>query len=680
MTRFTLVAAGALVFWLGVGLGAADSAEEPPAAEQWRALSAPEKLALVRGIVVGSQVAMNSAERHFRVGLSGLTAKPEWFRDPLDRDVYAASVRWAEGEGLRKAMQRSLLSGKPEQIVPQLDGFYGEPRNARIEPGWAVMAVSKRYWDDERKWAHDKLLAIRAWSNLQWLNRTKQRDKAAPTFQWDRTVGTGPFGTAPRPDGTAETYYSLDPYYAAACLRVQDEVQQKSLRLAWHFPRWSEMGYRPMIEGYRRHFAGFFAKVDATTGLPPTRIVGLFEDRLKKDKPRRGHCVDAAEWAAELAVALADDPKARQTAVDYLDAVWRNHWVPGRGLYGVVDLETGRRMCPGVKINYYGRLGTSMAEVFHLTKDPKWRDRVQELNAFVWSRRRNPDRAYVRLFFDAENPEDGYNVEVQLSSKEAGVSDDSDSIYYIRDVFRQYQRTGLPLLKEMVSRHGRDYIDAAWLGDEVGHFTRHWWVNVRPLSRRMYGDGRYNSNYQMALAASLAESPQDKRYFLDYLDKQIATFRKLDSVAGLFGQQFLDGGRVEPEYGYNQDDWGICCSQEIYCDIFLAAYEAGGESKYLDEARRQMDRMLQVGPKYWNPRNASFPAVAVRLARHLGPPVRVEIKLGAKDAELRLRRDGKEVLRAVVPTEVAVVYLPKGSYEAQITAGRQVRRESIAAQ
>jgi len=622
-------------------------------------------------------LAADIAQRHFRVGLSGLTAKPEWFRDPLDRQVYAASIRWADGEGLRKAMQRSVLSGRAEDLVPRIDGFYHELRNQRIDHPWAVWAVSKRAWDDERKWAADKLIAIRAWSNLQWLNRTRQRDRVRPTFHWDHPVGTGPFGTAPRPDGCAETYYSLDPYCAAAMLRVADELGRKTLRMTWHYDRWRELNYRPMIEAYRRTFADYFARLDADRGLVPMKIGGLFERDLPKPKPRRAHCVDAAPWAADFAAALADDAQALQAAADYLDAIWRQHWLPGQGLYGVVDLDTGRRLVPGVKINYYGRLGTAMALLFQYTKDAKWRDRVLELNQFVWNHRRNPQRAYVPLFIDAENPDVSYNVEVQLSSKEAGVSDDSDSIYYIRDVFRQYELTALPLLKEMVYRHGRDYIDAAWLGNEVGHFTRHWWINVRPLSRRMYGDGRFNSNYQMALAAHLADTPQDKRYFLDYLDKQLATFRKLDSVAGLFGQQFLDGGRVEPEYGYNQDDWGISQSQEIYCDILLAAHEACGDPGYLDQARQQMDRMLAAGPKYWNPRNASLPSVAVRLARAVNWPARVEVDLGAEAATLTLQRGGAEVLQALVPSRFAVLYLPAGTYTATIQRGAETSRQEL---
>jgi len=678
---------------------------DSPAAS-WQALSPVEKTTLVRGIIAGSQLAMDIAQRHFRVGLAGLTAKPEWFREPLDREVYAASVRWADGEGMRKVVQRAVLSGKFEELVPQIDGFYAEPRNQRIDHAWAVWAVGKRAGDDERKWAADKLLAVRSWSNLQWLNRTKQRDRVRPTFQWDRTVGTGPFGSARRPDGEAETYYSLDPYCAAAMLRVVDEIGvenlsqnrhsqlgrpgdtearigsgtgSKTLRLSWHYDRWSEMQYRPMVEAYRRTFTAFFARPDAATGLVPVKVLGLFERDLAKPGTKRAHCVDAAPWAGDFAAALGDDPEALKTTAEYLDAVWRQHWVPRRGLYGVIDLETGKRLVSGVKINYYGRLGTALALLFKYTQDPKWRDRVLELNQFVWDHRRNPQRAYVPLFIDAENPDFSYNVEVQLSSKEAGVSDDSDSIYYIRDVFRQYELTGLPLLKEMVSRHGRDYIDAAWLGDEAGHFTRHWWVNVRPLSRRMYGDGRFNSNYQMALAAHLADAPQDKRYFLDLLDKQLATFRKLDSVAGLFGQQFLDGGRVEPEYGYNQDEWGISQSQEIYCDIFLSAYEAGGERRYLDEARRQMNRMLEVGPKYWNPRNAGFPAVAARLVRALGRPARVELDLGGEKSTLRLERENREVLKAEVPTRFAVLYLPKGTYTATIESGGQARQQTILA-
>ncbi|MBI5395083.1 MAG: hypothetical protein HZA91_07285 [Verrucomicrobia bacterium] len=652
----------------------------PTAGDLWRQQSPAEKVAQVRGIIEGSQVSVDSFERYLKPTMMGLTADPAWISDPVHRGAYGARASWGRQEGLKKGLQRSRFGGKPEAVAALLDKFYVEPRNARVTPANAVWLVNTgAFKDDERKWAHDKVQAHRAAANVRWLTETKQRDKGRPTLAWDRTVGTGPFGTAKRADGATETYYSLDPYYAAAMFRVEDEVKSERLRLTWHIAKWHDLNYRPMTEAYRRTFRRMFANQDKVTGLLVTRLHKLTERELGEKKPKRAHDLSDATWGAEFALALRDDPEIVKACLAYLDAVWRSHWVAGKGFYGVVDLDTGARLAPGVKINFYGYFGTALAEVYALTKNAKWRDRVQEINQWVWSRRRNPARAYVPLFLDAENPEFSYNVEAQVSAKEAGWSDDSDSIYYIRDVFEQWKLTGMPLLKEIVSRHGRDYIEAAWLGDAIGHFTRHWWVDVQPLSQRMYGDGRFNSNYQMAHAAALAATAQEKRFFLDYLDKQLATFQKLDGVAGLFGQQFLDGGKVVPEYGYGMDDWGLSQSQEQYCSIYLAAYEAGGERKYLDAAKAQMDRMLAAGPQYWNPRNASFPPTAVRLANALGRPARAEISLGAKDSELRLLRDGAEVFKAKVPAEVAVIYLPPGDYTAEITAGGATRREAVRA-
>jgi hypothetical protein len=655
-------------------------ADAPTAGDAWRQLSPTEKVALVRGIIEGSQVSVDSFHCHLKPTMMALIAEPEWMRDSVHRGAYGARASWANQEGLKKGLQRSRFGGKPETVAAMLDKFYAEPRNARITPANAVWLVNTgALKDDERKWAHDKVQAHRAAANVKWLTETKQRDKAKPTLAWNRTVGTGPFGVATRPDGKMETYYSLDPFYAAAMFRVEDEVKSERLHLTWHIAKWHDLGYRPMIEVYRRTFQRMFASQDKTTGLIATKLHKLTERELGEKKPKRAHNLSDATWGAEFAVALRDDPATLKRCLDYLDTVWSLHWVAGRGFYGIVDLDTGARLAPGVKINFYGYFGAALAEIYALTKDAKWRDRVQEINQLVWSRRRNPARAYVPLFLDAENPNFSYNVEAQVSAKEAGWSNDSDSIYYIRDVFEQWKLTDLPLLKEIVLRHGRDYIEAAWLGDAIGHFTRHWWVDVQPLSQRMYGDGRFNSNYQMAHAAALVETAKEKRFFLDYLDKQLTTFQKLDGVAGLFGQQFLDGGKIVPEYGYGMDDWGLSQSQEQYCAIQLAAYESSGERKYLDAAKAQMDRMLAVGPQYWNPRNASFSAVAVRLAKALGQPARVEIALGTKDTELRLLRGGDEVFKAKVVAEFAVIFLPPGDYTAEITASGQTQRKTLRA-
>lgn len=656
------------------------SAEPDSPAGRWQSFSPEVKRAFIEGVLAGSRVSLGSFDCFNRAAVMGLSADPKWMADPIRQQAYAARIDWALKEGLTKGMQRASLSGKPEELATQLDQFYSEPRNEHIDPAWVVWLAKNGGLGDARKWASLKLPALRAYANVQWLNSMHKRDQVRPTFQWDRSVGNGPFGSAARPDGARETYFSLDPYCAAALLRIQDDVGRKTLRSEWGIARWNELSYRPLVEAYRRTCTSMMAKRDPAKGLVPSRLPRLLTAELKKHTGQAQpiHSLDDAGWAAEFVVALADDPPLRRASLDYLEAVWQHHWVPGRGLYDGVELASGKRLVPAVKITSYGRLGTTMAEVYRSTNDSKWRDRVLELNQLVWSRRRNPQRAYVPLFLDAENPQFSFNVEANIDTKHAGLSDDTDSIYYIRDVFRQYLLTGLPLLKEIVARHGRDYIEAAWLGDQIGHFTRHWWIDVRPLSRRMYGDGRFNSNYQMTMAAHLADTPKDKRDFLDFLDKQLATFRRLDGVAGLFGQQFLDGGQIVPEYGYGMDDWGLSQSQEQYLEILLSAYEASGERKYLDDARRHADRMLAVGPEYWNPRNAGFPAAAVRLARLLGPPRRVEIRLGSSGGTLVLVRDGRQVFKADVPSQFAVVYLPPGQYDAEITAAGQTRRQAIA--
>ncbi len=56
-------------------------------------------------------------------------------------------------------------------------------------------------------------------------------------------------------------------------LRVADELGRKTLRMTWHYDRWRELNYRPMIEAYRRTFADYFARLDADRGLVPVGAI-----------------------------------------------------------------------------------------------------------------------------------------------------------------------------------------------------------------------------------------------------------------------------------------------------------------------------------------------------------------------------------------------------------------------
>jgi hypothetical protein len=55
----------------------------------------------------------------------------------------------------------------------------------------------------------------------------------------------------------------------------------------------------------------------------------------------------------------------------------------------------------------------------------------------------------------------------------------------------------------------------------------------------------------------------------------------------------------------------------------------------------------------------------------------VEVALGVRDGELRLLRNGTEVLKTKVPAERAVIFLPPGDYTAEITAAGKTRREPV---
>jgi len=661
--------------------GATHAAAPEAPAEAWQRMTQGEKYHFARGVTEGSQLAVESWERYLYGQNTALAADPLWFSDALVREGYKAKLEVGPREADR-GRARSVLTGAPESVAARLDAFYAEPLNAHIAHSLAVWVLQflgkdSPLGDD----VPDKLKAARAFANLQWLDQTGQRQTARPTLQWDGQVGRGPFGRARRAEGGSEVYYSLDPYYAAALSMLAPKAEPMRLqRNSWGAAQWSHAQFHPLTEALRKDANALLARRESSTGLVAETLKSKDAKRLGANAPQKVHTLTGADDLLRDAVtALADDAALLAACAAHLDAVWRHHFVAGKGLYRYVDATTGQRLESAVRIQEYGKLGTRMAEMFRLTRDVKWRERVQELNALVWSRRRNPGRGFVPLEIDAEKAGVSFNVEAGIASEAASWTGDSDCIYYLRDVFAQWRLTDLPLLKEIVLRHGRDFAQAAWLGDKAGHFSRNWWVDGRPLTSRMYGDGRFNTNYQLGMAALLAPDAAEKQKFLALLDRQLATFQRLDGVGGMFGQQFLSNGRVAPEYGHAMDGFGICTSQEQYVAIDLVAWQASGERRYLDAAKALMDRMLVAGPAYWNPQNNHFPIVAVALADALARPMRVEIPMGGTGAELSLIQDGKPVFATTVPAECAIVYLPPGRYEAVIKRDEKTQRRVLEA-
>jgi hypothetical protein len=662
-------------------LHAADAMPLPLPAQTWQQMTPGEKLNFARGVIEGSQLGVESWERYLYGQNTALAAEPSWFSDPLLREGYKAKLEVGAREAER-GRKRSVLAGKPESVSARLDAFYAEPLNARITHSLAVWVLQFLGEDlPQDNYVPDKLKAARAFANLQWIDQTGQRQTARPALQWDGKVGPGPFGRARRTDGGSEVYYSLDPYYAAALFMLAPKDEPMRLqRNSWGAAHWSHVQFRPLTEALRKDANALLARRESATGLVAEALKSKDAKRLGAKAPEKVHTLTGADdLLRDAATALADDAALLAACAEHLDAVWRHHFVTGKGLYRYVDVTTGQRLESFVRIQEYGKLGTRMAEMFRLTHEAKWRARVQELNELVWSRRRDPRRGFVPLVIDAEKAGVSFNVEAGIASEAASWTGDSDCIYYIRDVFEQWRLTDLALLKEIVLRHGSDFAQAAWLGDKAGHFSRNWWVDGRPLTSRMYGDGRFNTNYQLGMAAILAPDAAEKQKFLAMLDRQLATFQRLDSVGGMFGMQFLSNGKVAPEYGHAMDDFGICTSQEQYVAIHLVAWQASSERRYLDAAKAHMDRIILAGPAYWNPQNNHFPIVAVALADALARPMRFEIPLGGTGAELSLLQDGKSVFTTTVPAECAVVYLPPGRYEAVTKLGGKTQRQVLEA-
>ncbi|NUQ64692.1 MAG: hypothetical protein HUU20_19695 [Pirellulales bacterium] len=116
---------------------------------------------------------------------------------------------------------------------------------------------------------------------------------------------------------------------------------------------------------------------------------------------------------------------------------------------------------------------------------------------------------------------------------------------------------------------------------------------------------------------------------------------------------------------------GLSPQQTIFVEILLDAYDASGQKQWLEEAESLAARVLRDGRDKMRIEGGQAGRAFLRLATALHPVCRLELALKQPGSGLKITRDGRPCLDAKVPADIAVVYLPRGTYVVEVDGQRQ---------
>jgi len=559
------------------------------------------------------------------------------------------------------------MRGTPEEMVKQLDQFYANKRNHVISVADGAMLVN---WGanvaGDRSWVSLVVQSYRSYGNFMRVQREGKRLSVAAPLAQKVEVTPGPFGQAQRPDGTTESYYSLDPYIGAALYAAWPRLKTPE-KTNWYQRRQGAdlvrlktlLRYRPAAAANRLWLHKYFDRVVGKTSLVPEGYHG--ERPPLKDCHDHSWVLQALMFVRRAAQWFPDDLDLLRKAEQVHEGIVRRHFVQGKGFYNFVDVNTGQRAGPKIVIPSFPA-GEAAAALYVATGKEKYKDVARELSRVPWQCRREESTALVPRAIDIEGVEP--------------YTWDTDAIYWLRRLKECHEATGDEWYKEPIVRTADDYVRFCW-SDEVGMFlTRGMYADGSPYTDYFCGDAHFNSIYLLCHAAELTG---DRKY-LGLARRQLRTARDAQGTSGLFGLITLVNGKPEPYYGYSQDDYGNGQCQCAFLRVMLQTYLTSGEAKDLEEAREFADLLLKVGPKYWGyPHLYGATYAFLELAAARRAHARVEIAAPMGNWKLDVEGKGGQ-MSVVVPNEAAVVYLPKGPYTIRITCQGRTKTVEINAQ
>ncbi|MFQ4136149.1 hypothetical protein PGN35_007490 [Nodosilinea sp. PGN35] len=488
-------------------------------------------------------------------------------------------------------------------------------------------------------------LAAVTTAGLVWLAHSRAPSASLP-----------PLATATRPDGQSEAYYAAGDAALTTGLALLNDYWTTLLNenpaLARghvdHYlpPTLKALGYRPADALMAELAETFFAARDPQTGLIPY----AYEAELPRDPKAPDAIFTTAnkqpvgliDRAAELCQWSPGDRALQSQCVDLAQSTIDHFDVPQpttepTGLWGWVDVTSGAAPRHALTLTQdYGQVALGMVKL--AAAKPELRPWADEKLAFVWQ---HPQSSTLPLLYEQF-------VLTQGLERPEEPSSDTDTLYFVRQLFELCELTGTPQYCDWAMATTDVWVERAWV-PQWGHFIR----KLNPDGSRavdsLYGDGKYNTLYILVQAYRVTGD----RAYLDRLQLAWNTLRHL-------GQDGLAPEMVER--GEMVVDQGLDPQQTIFLDILLEAYAASDDPAFLRAADDLGDRILEEGESVMRLESGQAGGALLRLAQARQGIGRLELELPATETQLTLRHRGRTLLQTQVPGKIAIVYLPQGHY------------------
>ncbi len=470
-----------------------------------------------------------------------------------------------------------------------------------------------------------------------------------------------------RVDGTKEVYYAAGDTFLTTSFDLMDrywsEIAKTDKRLLrGHLDNYLpiallQLNHKP-AEAMMRSFAdSFFSARNPQTGLIPYSYdewSSTFQVETGGKQP-----VVLLEKGVELYQWFPNNPDLQKKVVALALATMKYfdfELQPGKkgGMWNYVDVKSGGEPRSRVaRTQDFGAIANGLAYLSHKTGDPrflKWAD--QKLD-FVWQHRMNKN---LPLLAEQFTPTSALIDPEENSS-------DTDTLYHVQLLFDLYDLTGEKKYRDWAIAVTNLWFEKAW-NETGGHFIRKLNPDGTPAVDELYGDGKYNTLYILIDAYRVTK---DAKY-IDRFKQAWGNLLKMGKDG--FVPQRVERGKMVDKYGLDKQ-------QTIFLDILVAAYEASKDLEILQQAQALGKRILERGETVMRLEGGQAGHAFLRLALAQQKIRRLEVTLGKAGTNLTVTRDGNSVLEVKVPAEVAVVYLPEGTYNIEVVKDGISQKESI---
>lgn len=458
-----------------------------------------------------------------------------------------------------------------------------------------------------------------------------------------------------------EAYYIAGDKFLIAGFDIMDRYWSEIAKTGKHLLRGhldnylpialKSLDYQPADVMMGSFAESFFSTRNPHTGLIPFSYDSL--DPFSNMSTGNKQPVALISKGVEICQWFPDDLNLLKKCVALAEATIKHFDENNAGMWGWVEVKDGQPKSKVTLTQDYGAVANGLAYLSQKTGNPKFIKWANQKLEFVWQNRMNQHLALLEEQFTP--------TQAFLRSEER--SSDTDTLYYVRQLFDLHQLTGEKKYLDRAMAVTNLWYDKAWV-EQWGHFIRKLNPDGKPAVNQLYGDGKYNTLYILVQAYRTTKDPQYIQRFRQAWDNL------LNMGKDGFVPEYIEQGKMVNRYGLDQQ-------QTIFLDILVAAYEASGDKEILEAAENLGSRILQRGKNVMRMEGGQAGQAFLRLALARQKISRLQVAVGKAGTPMKVTQNGHRVLEVIVPAEVAVVYLPEGVYNLEVGKDGCSRKKNI---